>query len=138
MEENLSPALSFQNELNFTKCTQAVGAVKDVLSAACKNQWDHLQGKGIDGLSFQEMEEGLCSPSPSARRSSRHPPSSPRRWEMPAASMAPASAGPTPFSLGSCPARHGCTACCTIPVWAYASSLRFYEFFHGDRRLERQ
>ncbi|KFP95277.1 Tripartite motif-containing protein 47, partial [Haliaeetus albicilla] len=68
MEENLSPALSFQNELNFTKCTQAVGAVKDVLSAACKNQWDHLQGKGIDRLSFQEMEEGLCSPSPSARR----------------------------------------------------------------------
>uniref|UniRef100_A0A663DM71 Tripartite motif containing 47 n=1 Tax=Aquila chrysaetos chrysaetos TaxID=223781 RepID=A0A663DM71_AQUCH len=67
MEENLSPALSFQNELNFTKCTQAMGAVKDVLSAACKNQWDHLQGKGIDGLSFQEMEEGLCSPSPSSR-----------------------------------------------------------------------
>ncbi|NWH18407.1 TRI47 protein, partial [Grus americana] len=59
MEENLSPAPSFQNELNFTKCTQAVGAVKDVLSAACKNQRDHLQGKGIDGLSYQEMEEGL-------------------------------------------------------------------------------
>ncbi|KFP52055.1 Tripartite motif-containing protein 47, partial [Cathartes aura] len=57
MEENLSPALSFQNELNFTKCTQAVGAMKDVLSAACKNQWHHLQGKGIDGLSFQDMEE---------------------------------------------------------------------------------
>ncbi|NWX41444.1 TRI47 protein, partial [Steatornis caripensis] len=76
MEENLSPAVSFQNELNFTKCTQAVGAVKDVLSAACKNQWDHLQGKGIDGLSFQEMEEGLCSPNPSARRSPCHPPAS--------------------------------------------------------------
>ncbi|KFV46979.1 Tripartite motif-containing protein 47, partial [Gavia stellata] len=60
MEENLSPSPSFQNELNFTKCTQAVGAVKDVLSAACKNQWDHLQGKGIDGLRFQEMEEGLA------------------------------------------------------------------------------
>ncbi|NXY79904.1 TRI47 protein, partial [Glareola pratincola] len=59
MEENLSPALSFQNELNFTKCTQAVSAVKDVLSAACKNQWDHLQGKGMDGLSFQEKEEGF-------------------------------------------------------------------------------
>ncbi|KFZ51158.1 Tripartite motif-containing protein 47, partial [Antrostomus carolinensis] len=57
MEENLSPALSFQNELNFTKCTQAVSAMKDVLSAACKNQWDRLQGKGIDGLSFQETEE---------------------------------------------------------------------------------
>ncbi|KFP85098.1 Tripartite motif-containing protein 47, partial [Apaloderma vittatum] len=61
MEENLSPALSFQNELNFTKCTQAVGAVKDALSAACKNQWNHLQGKGIDGLNFQEMEEGLAA-----------------------------------------------------------------------------
>ncbi|KFV39018.1 Tripartite motif-containing protein 47, partial [Tyto alba] len=68
MEENLSPAVNFQNELNFTKCTQAVSAMKDVLSAACKKQWDHLQGKGIDGLDFQEMEEGLCSPSPSARR----------------------------------------------------------------------
>ncbi|CAM9696026.1 unnamed protein product [Bubo scandiacus] len=59
MEENLSPSLSFQNELNFTKCTQAVSAMKDVLSAACKSQWDHLQGKATDGLSFQEMEEGL-------------------------------------------------------------------------------
>ncbi|KFQ10413.1 Tripartite motif-containing protein 47, partial [Leptosomus discolor] len=76
MEENLSPSLSFQNELNFTKCTQAVGAVKDVLSAACKKQWDHLQGKGIDGLSSQEMEEGLCSPSPSAQRAPHHPSSS--------------------------------------------------------------
>ncbi|NXT60163.1 TRI47 protein, partial [Chaetops frenatus] len=61
MEENLSPPLSFQNELNFTKCTQAVGAVKDVLSTACKNQWNHLQGKGIDGLNCQEAEEGDSS-----------------------------------------------------------------------------
>ncbi|KFO64365.1 Tripartite motif-containing protein 47, partial [Corvus brachyrhynchos] len=61
MEENLSPPLSFQNELNFTKCTQAVGAVKDVLSTICKNQWNHLQGKGIDGLSCQETEEGDSS-----------------------------------------------------------------------------
>ncbi|KAF2988485.1 hypothetical protein EK904_013409 [Melospiza melodia maxima] len=57
MEENLSAPLSFQKELNFTKCTQAVGAMKDVLSTACKNQWNHLQGKGVDGLSCQEMEE---------------------------------------------------------------------------------
>ncbi|NWW80190.1 TRI47 protein, partial [Climacteris rufus] len=61
MEENLSPGLSFQNELNFTKCTQAVGAVKDVLSTACKNQWNHLQGKGMDGLNYQETEEGNSS-----------------------------------------------------------------------------
>ncbi|XP_074967297.1 E3 ubiquitin-protein ligase TRIM47 [Phalacrocorax aristotelis] len=60
MEENLSPAPSFQNELNFTKCTQAVGAVKDVLSAACKSQWHHLQGKEIDGLSYQEMDKALA------------------------------------------------------------------------------
>uniref|UniRef100_A0A8C9U4G3 Tripartite motif containing 47 n=1 Tax=Serinus canaria TaxID=9135 RepID=A0A8C9U4G3_SERCA len=66
MEENISPPLSFQRELNFTKCTQAVGAMKDVLSTACKNQWNHLQGKGVDGLNCQEMEEGLCSASPSA------------------------------------------------------------------------
>ncbi|NXP42462.1 TRI47 protein, partial [Leiothrix lutea] len=61
MEENLSPPLSFQKELNFTKCTQAVGTMKDVLSTACKNQWNHLQGKGIDGLNCQEMEEGDSS-----------------------------------------------------------------------------
>ncbi|NXE48790.1 TRI47 protein, partial [Casuarius casuarius] len=62
MEENLSPAPSFQNELSFTKSAQAVCAVKDVLSDACKNQWDHLLGKEVDGLIFQEMEEGLYSP----------------------------------------------------------------------------
>ncbi|NWV51107.1 TRI47 protein, partial [Daphoenositta chrysoptera] len=61
MEENLSPPLSFQNELNFTKCTQAVGTVKDVLSTACKNQWNRLQGKVIDGLNGQETEEGDSS-----------------------------------------------------------------------------
>ncbi|XP_064251423.1 E3 ubiquitin-protein ligase TRIM47 [Passer domesticus] len=60
MEEKLSPPLSFQKELNFTKCTQAVSAMKDVLSTACKNQWNHLQGKGIDGLNCQEMEEALA------------------------------------------------------------------------------
>ncbi|NXI39986.1 TRI47 protein, partial [Galbula dea] len=59
MEENLCPAPTFQNELNFTKCTNAVSKVKDVLSSACKKQWDHLQGKGIDGISFPETEEGL-------------------------------------------------------------------------------
>ncbi|NXT76260.1 TRI47 protein, partial [Zapornia atra] len=90
MEENLSPAPSFQNELNFTKCTQAVGAIKNALSAACKNQWDHLQGKGIDGLTYQETKEGLCPPSTSARRLPHHPLSSPCRWEMPAGSRAPA------------------------------------------------
>ncbi|KAM7035630.1 E3 ubiquitin-protein ligase TRIM47 [Acridotheres tristis] len=60
MEENLPPPLSFQKELNFTKCTQAVGTMKDVLSTACKNQWNHLQGKGIDGFNCQEMEEALA------------------------------------------------------------------------------
>ncbi|NXX98696.1 TRI47 protein, partial [Centropus bengalensis] len=59
MEEKLSPSPSFPNELNFTKCTQAMGAVKDALSAACKNQRACLQGKGMDSLSFQEMEEGF-------------------------------------------------------------------------------
>ncbi|NWH77384.1 TRI47 protein, partial [Piaya cayana] len=68
MEEKLSPSPSFQNELNFTKCTQAMGAVKDALSAACKIQRDLLHGKGIDGLSFQEMKEGLCSLSHTAWR----------------------------------------------------------------------
>ncbi|NXH15945.1 TRI47 protein, partial [Bucco capensis] len=58
MEENLCPTLSFQKELNFTKCTKAVGVMKDVLSAACKKERDHLQGKGMDGFSFPETEEG--------------------------------------------------------------------------------
>lgn len=64
MEDNLSPAPSFQNELNFTKCSQAVCAVKDALSAARKSQWDCLQGKGVDGMSFPKTEEGLCPPGP--------------------------------------------------------------------------
>uniref|UniRef100_A0A8C2UCD1 Tripartite motif containing 47 n=1 Tax=Coturnix japonica TaxID=93934 RepID=A0A8C2UCD1_COTJA len=57
MEDNLSPAPSFQKELNFTKCSQAVCAVKDALSAARKSQWDCLQGKGVDGMSFPKAEE---------------------------------------------------------------------------------
>uniref|UniRef100_A0A8C6YV69 Tripartite motif containing 47 n=1 Tax=Nothoprocta perdicaria TaxID=30464 RepID=A0A8C6YV69_NOTPE len=61
MEENLSPGPSFQNELSFTKSTQAVSAVKEVLAAACRSQWDRLLGKGGDVLSFPEPEEGLCS-----------------------------------------------------------------------------
>ncbi|KAM9515598.1 E3 ubiquitin-protein ligase TRIM47 isoform 2-T2 [Guaruba guarouba] len=60
MEENLSPALSLPNELNFTKCAQAVSAVKGVLSTACKNQWDHLQGKGVEEQSYQEIAEVLA------------------------------------------------------------------------------
>lgn len=106
MEENLSPPLSFQKELNFTKCTQAVGAMKDVLSTACKNQWNHLQGKGIDGLNCQEMEEGLCSP---AWRVPCPFPSSLPGWEVAAGSMAPVSARPCPSSPGSCSARVPCT-----------------------------
>ncbi|NXS57974.1 TRI47 protein, partial [Brachypteracias leptosomus] len=84
MEEKLCPAVSFQNELNFTKCIRAVSTVKDALSAACKKQWDHLQGNRIDEQNFQKTEKGSCSTSPSAQKSSRHPPPSPRRWEMPA------------------------------------------------------
>lgn len=106
MEEKLSPPLSFQNKLNFTKCTQAVGAVKDVLSTACKNQWNHLQGKGIDGLDCQETEEGLCSPSPCAWMVPCPFPSSLRGWEVAAGSM---STGPCPSSPGSCSARVPCT-----------------------------
>ncbi|NWX98662.1 TRI47 protein, partial [Nothoprocta ornata] len=68
MEENLSPAPSFQNELSFTKSTQAVSAVKEVLAAACRSQWDRLLGKGGDALSFPEPEEGLCRGSPGAQR----------------------------------------------------------------------
>ncbi|NXD16032.1 TRI47 protein, partial [Nothocercus nigrocapillus] len=71
LEENLSPAPSFQNELSFTKSAQAVSAVKEALAAACKNQWDRLLGKGGDGLSFQEAEEGLCPPSWSCPRDPR-------------------------------------------------------------------
>lgn len=128
MEENLSPALSFQNELNFTKCTQAVSAMKDMLSAACKNQWHHLQGKGIDGLSFQETEEGLCSSG--GHPVALHPPRVgggclQARWLLRALA-------PLPPALEA--ARHGCASRCTIPIWAYASSLRFYDFF--PRRLE--
>ncbi|NXN91916.1 TRI47 protein, partial [Rhinopomastus cyanomelas] len=60
MEDNLCPALSFQNELNFTKCTQAVSVMKEALSAACKTQWDRLQGKGNNELNFHETDEAMA------------------------------------------------------------------------------
>lgn len=136
MEENLSPALSFPNELNFTKCTQAVSALKDVLSATCKNQWDHLQGKEIDEQSYQEIEEGLCSSSPLPRG---HP-----------SMFCPARIGGRclqapwpprehwPLSLQPWKLQGTVALCCTVPVWAYSLSLRFYDFFHRDWRGNKQ
>uniref|UniRef100_A0A7M4EG38 B30.2/SPRY domain-containing protein n=1 Tax=Crocodylus porosus TaxID=8502 RepID=A0A7M4EG38_CROPO len=48
-EENNSPGPSFQKELSFTKSSQVVCAVKELLVTACKSQWDQLLGKGADG-----------------------------------------------------------------------------------------
>ncbi|KYO31172.1 tripartite motif-containing protein 47 [Alligator mississippiensis] len=61
-EENNSPGPSFQKELSFTKSSQVVCAVKELLVTACKSQWDQLLGKGADGAGFHDMQEVIAEP----------------------------------------------------------------------------
>lgn len=58
-EEKSSLCPSFQKELSFTKSSQAVCAMKELLVTACKNQWDQLLGKGYEESCFHGMQEGV-------------------------------------------------------------------------------
>ncbi|XP_053903763.1 E3 ubiquitin-protein ligase TRIM47 [Malaclemys terrapin pileata] len=64
-EEKSSLCPSFQKELSFTKSSQAVCAVKELLVTACKNQWDQLLGKGYEESGFHGMQEAVAEPQPS-------------------------------------------------------------------------
>lgn len=65
LEEDGGPGPGPPRELSFTKSSQVVRAVRDVLAAACASQWEQLQGPGSeeDGLQKPGTEEGE-SPEP--------------------------------------------------------------------------
>ncbi|EHH25211.1 hypothetical protein EGK_08993, partial [Macaca mulatta] len=46
LEEGCGPGPGPPRELSFTKSSQAVRAVRDVLAVACANQWEQLRGPG--------------------------------------------------------------------------------------------
>ncbi|XP_077019981.1 E3 ubiquitin-protein ligase TRIM47 isoform X2 [Tamandua tetradactyla] len=54
LEEGCGPGPSPPRELSFTKSSQAVQAVRDVLAAACTSQWEQLQGLGSNEDSLQK------------------------------------------------------------------------------------
>lgn len=70
LEEGCGPGPTPPRELSFTKSSQAVRAVKEVLSVACASQWEQLRGLSgdEDGLQKLGMEGGCllqvthCSP----------------------------------------------------------------------------
>ncbi|XP_054988376.1 E3 ubiquitin-protein ligase TRIM47 isoform X2 [Sorex araneus] len=59
LEEGCGPGPGPPQELSFTKSSQAVRAVRDVLAAACASQWEQLRGLGSeeDGLQKLGMED---------------------------------------------------------------------------------
>ncbi|XP_007536790.1 E3 ubiquitin-protein ligase TRIM47 isoform X1 [Erinaceus europaeus] len=66
LEEGCGPGPSPPRELSFTKSSQAVQTVRDVLAAACANQWEQLQGPGSAG-------DGLQKPGSEADAESQDP-----------------------------------------------------------------
>ncbi|KAF7477948.1 E3 ubiquitin-protein ligase TRIM47 [Marmota monax] len=48
LEEGCGPGPGPPRELSFTKSSQAVRAVRDVLASACASQWEQLRGLGSD------------------------------------------------------------------------------------------
>lgn len=63
LEEGCGPGPGLPTELSFTKSSQAVRTVRDVLLAACTGQWGQLQGLGTDEDGLQKLgSEGECPP----------------------------------------------------------------------------
>lgn len=63
LEEGCGPGPSPPRELSFTKSSQAVRAVRDVLASACASQWEQLREQGGDQDGLQKLgSEGTCSP----------------------------------------------------------------------------
>lgn len=61
LEEGCGPGLGPPRELSFTKSSQAVKAVRDVLMAACTSQHEQLRGLSRDEDGQQKLsEEGGC------------------------------------------------------------------------------
>uniref|UniRef100_A0A5F9DMD0 Tripartite motif containing 47 n=1 Tax=Oryctolagus cuniculus TaxID=9986 RepID=A0A5F9DMD0_RABIT len=55
LEEGCGPGPGPPRELSFTKSSQAVRAVRDVLAAACASQWQQLRGLGSDEEGLQKL-----------------------------------------------------------------------------------
>ncbi|XP_039715228.1 E3 ubiquitin-protein ligase TRIM47 isoform X2 [Pteropus medius] len=55
LEEGCGPGPGPPRELSFTKSSQAVRAVTEVLTAACANQWEQLRGLGSDEDGLQKL-----------------------------------------------------------------------------------
>lgn len=63
LEEGCGPGPGPPRELSFTKSSQAVRTVRDVLAAACASQWQQLRGLGSDEEGLQKLgSEGGCPP----------------------------------------------------------------------------
>ncbi|XP_073901197.1 E3 ubiquitin-protein ligase TRIM47 isoform X2 [Castor canadensis] len=55
LEEGCGPGPGPPRELSFTKSSQAIRAVRDVLVSACASQWEQLQGLGSDEDGLQKL-----------------------------------------------------------------------------------
>lgn len=61
LEEGCGPGPGPPRELSFTKSSQAVKAVRDVVTAACASQWKQLLGLSNDEAGLQKLStEGGC------------------------------------------------------------------------------
>lgn len=61
LEEGLGPGPGPPRELSFTKSSQAMKAVRDVLTVACASQWEQLRGLSSDEDGLQKLStEGGC------------------------------------------------------------------------------
>lgn len=60
LEEGCSPGPGPPRELSFTKSSQAVRAVREVLTAACASQWEQLRGLGTEDGPQKLSTEGGC------------------------------------------------------------------------------
>lgn len=63
LEEGGGPGPGPPRELSFTKSSQAVRAVRDILVSACASQWEQLRGLGSDEDGLQKVgSEGEYTP----------------------------------------------------------------------------
>lgn len=61
LEEGCGPGPGPPRELNFTKSSQVVRTLRDILVSACASQWEQLRGLGSDEDELQKHgSEGGC------------------------------------------------------------------------------
>lgn len=61
LEEGCGPGPGPPRELSFTKSSQVVRTLRDILVSACASQWEQLRGRGSDEDELQKHgSEGGC------------------------------------------------------------------------------